>query len=188
MAKRRAEAAEPWAMDAWAMDPWSRTMSSAVKFWLSFWPVAPMFGVEWRFAGLAGQADPRSGARSETAVERAVTLGAVPVAKAVEAAADVVATAAAPLEATVKAAVEAPETPAAETPAADTPAAPDDLTRIKGIGPGLASQLDGLGIRTFAQLAALSEAELAALDEKLTSIKGRCFRDDWLGQARTLAG
>ncbi|HUF87661.1 MAG TPA: helix-hairpin-helix domain-containing protein [Thermohalobaculum sp.] len=192
MAKRRAETAEPWAMDAWSMDPWSRAMSSAVRFWLSFWPVAPMFGVEWRFAGLAGQTGPRRGERSETAVERAVTLGAVPVAKAVEAAADVVEAAAAPLEETVQAAAAAPKTPAAETPPAETPPAEtpttDDLTRIKGIGPGLARQLDGLGIRTFAQLAALSEAELAALDEKLTSIKGRCFRDDWLGQARALAG
>ncbi len=72
------------------------------------------------------------------------------------------------------------------------PAAPagrkDDLTRIKGIGPGVARQLEAMGIRSFAQLAALSPDELADVDAKLTSIKGSCYRNDWVGQAKALAG
>lgn len=186
MAEKRGEGFEPWAMDAWSMDPWTRTMSSAFRFWLSFWPVAPLFGVEWRFAGLASGTDPKTGERSETAVERAVSLGTVPAAKAAEAAAEIVEAAAAPAERAVEAASEIVEVAAAPvTPAAEARA--DDLTRIKGIGPGLAQQLDTLGIRSFAQLAALTPEELAEIDEKLTSIKGRCFRDDWLGQAKALA-
>lgn len=191
MAEKRGEGFEPWAMDAWSMDPWTRTMSSALRFWLSFWPVAPLFGVEWRFAGLASGTDPQTGERSETAVERAISLGTVPAARAAEAAAEaaaeIVEAAAAPAERAVEAASEIAEAVAAPvTPAAEARA--DDLTRIKGIGPGLARQLNALGIRSFAQLAALTPDELAKIDEKLTSIKGRCFRDDWLGQAQALAG
>lgn len=170
MADRHSAPFEPWNMDPWASDPWSRTMTSAFRFWLSFWPVAPLFGVEWRFAELAGGLDPRNGGRVERVTERRVVIAAEPGEAA---------------EATVAEAEEAVE---AGDPTVEAEAAADDLTRIKGIGPGLARQLEALGIRTFRQLAALSEAELAAIDAKLASIKGRCFRDDWIGQARALAG
>lgn len=68
-----------------------------------------------------------------------------------------------------------------------TPAKPDDLTAIKGVGPKLAGLLNDLGVTRFAELAAMSEAEFEALDEKLGAFRGRWKRDDWAGQAASLA-
>lgn len=191
MAERQAQGTEPWSMDPWTMDPWTRSMTSAFRLWLSFWPVAPFFGVEWRFADWAEKADPRTGETAKTVTEQAAAFGTAPVAAAVEAATGMaeaaVASAEEAKEITETAAAkahEAVEAAPAANPAVDRA---DDLTRIKGIGPGLARQLDELGIRNFAQIAALSEKDLAAIDEKLSSMKGRCFRDDWIGQAKKLA-
>ncbi|MCD2171516.1 helix-hairpin-helix domain-containing protein [Rhizobium sp. C4] len=63
--------------------------------------------------------------------------------------------------------------------------AKDDLKRISGIGPKLANVLIGHGVVTFAQLAKMDEAALAALDAEL-GLEGRILRDDWAGQARTI--
>jgi poly(3-hydroxybutyrate) depolymerase len=65
--------------------------------------------------------------------------------------------------------------------------APDDLTRIRGIGAKLAETLHGLGIFHFSQLSALSAKAAEELDAKL-SFRGRIHRDDWIGQAKALAG
>jgi len=62
----------------------------------------------------------------------------------------------------------------------------DDLTRIKGLGPKAHSVLAGLGIRRFAQLAALDPAQAAEVDSRLGAFKGRIFRDRWIDQARYL--
>ncbi len=62
----------------------------------------------------------------------------------------------------------------------------DDLRLITGVGPALEKKLHAAGIRTFAQIAALSKADAAKLDEKLT-LRGRIIRDDWMKQARILA-
>lgn len=67
------------------------------------------------------------------------------------------------------------------------PATPDDLKAITGIGPKLEKVLNGFGIWTYGQIAALAEAEIAWLDEEL-GFAGRIVRDDWIGQARRLAG
>ncbi|MCP1335921.1 helix-hairpin-helix domain-containing protein [Futiania mangrovi] len=72
-------------------------------------------------------------------------------------------------------------------PAADADAAPDDLTRIKGVGPKLAGLLNELGVFTFAQVAAWTQADIDRVDERLGSFKGRIRRDDWVAQAKTLA-
>ncbi|WP_409146339.1 polyhydroxyalkanoate depolymerase [Pseudoxanthobacter sp. M-2] len=64
---------------------------------------------------------------------------------------------------------------------------PDDLTRIRGIGAKLAETLHGLGIFHFSQLSALSAKAAEELDAKL-SFPGRIRRDDWIGQAKALAG
>jgi predicted flap endonuclease-1-like 5' DNA nuclease len=66
------------------------------------------------------------------------------------------------------------------------PEAPDDLERIRGIGPVLRQRLNGLGITTFAQIAAFTEADLARLDEVL-DFKGRIAREDWVEQAKALS-
>ena len=72
-------------------------------------------------------------------------------------------------------------------PAAAPDAAPDDLTRIKGVGPKLAGLLNELGVFTFAQVAAWTQADIDRVDERLGSFKGRIRRDDWVAQAKTLA-
>ena len=82
------------------------------------------------------------------------------------------------------------EAPAAETEARPRarkrPARPDDLKAISGIGPKLEKVLNDLGIWTYAQVAALGEAEVAWLDNTL-SLGGRIGRDGWIEQAGQLA-
>ena len=63
----------------------------------------------------------------------------------------------------------------------------DDLQRLKGVGPKLASRLRELGIRSYAQLAGLSEAEVTLLDDRLGPFKGRVARDRLVDQACYLA-
>lgn len=63
----------------------------------------------------------------------------------------------------------------------------DDLSKIKGLGPKLQALLPTLGISTYAQIAALTEADLAALDPKLGAFAGRPKRDNWMEQAKHLA-
>lgn len=65
-------------------------------------------------------------------------------------------------------------------------ASPDDLKAISGIGPRLELALNRSGIRTWDQIAALDEAGIALLDERLR-LGGRIGRDDWIGQAKELA-
>jgi NADH-quinone oxidoreductase subunit E len=63
----------------------------------------------------------------------------------------------------------------------------DDLKAISGIGPKLETVLNGLGVWTYAQIAAWTKEEIAWVDDYL-SFKGRIGRDDWIGQAGKLAG
>jgi predicted flap endonuclease-1-like 5' DNA nuclease len=63
----------------------------------------------------------------------------------------------------------------------------DDLSRIKGLGPKLQALLPELGITTFAQIAAMTEADLAELDARLGPFAGRPARDGWVEQAGYLA-
>lgn len=64
----------------------------------------------------------------------------------------------------------------------------DDLKRIKGIGPKLEGQLNELGYFHFDQIASWGPEELAWIDENLQGFTGRATRDEWIEQARTLAG
>lgn len=90
---------------------------------------------------------------------------------------------------------EAPPAPVVTGPAAtpvDVPppapaGPPDQLTRMKGVGPKVAALLSDNGITRFDQIAALSDAEAASLDAKLGAFKGRIARDQWIEQARLLA-
>lgn len=63
--------------------------------------------------------------------------------------------------------------------------ASDDLKRISGIGPKLVQVLNDRGLRRFAEIAALSEADVARIDAEL-ALSGRILRDDWIGQAKAL--
>lgn len=68
------------------------------------------------------------------------------------------------------------------------PSEVDDLTLITGIGPAVESRLHGVGIYTFAQLAALSPADIAASVSGLAGLTAeRIIKQDWIGQAHKLA-
>ena len=79
----------------------------------------------------------------------------------------------------------APKTAAADKQA-DTAAGGDDLKQLSGVGPALEKKLHKAGITTFAQIAAWTEADIAAMDEAL-SFKGRIEREGWVDQAKELA-
>lgn len=64
--------------------------------------------------------------------------------------------------------------------------ASDDLTRLKGVGPKLAAQLGELGVTSFAQIAAWSEADIDRIDAQLGRFAGRVRRDSWVEQAKLL--
>ena len=63
----------------------------------------------------------------------------------------------------------------------------DDLQVLKGVGPKLAAQLNANGIGRFEQLAALSDNEVAMIDERLGAFRGRIARDRLVEQAQYLA-
>ena len=63
----------------------------------------------------------------------------------------------------------------------------DNLTRIKGLGPKIATLLRGLGVTRFDQIAAWSEADVARIDSQLGTFQGRIARDNWIEQARYLS-
>jgi predicted flap endonuclease-1-like 5' DNA nuclease len=64
--------------------------------------------------------------------------------------------------------------------------APDDLTRMTGIGPKLSAALAERGVTTFAQIAAWTAGDLADADVAL-ALKGRAVREAWVAQAKRLA-
>ncbi|MEZ5753173.1 MAG: hypothetical protein R3D60_14780 [Paracoccaceae bacterium] len=65
--------------------------------------------------------------------------------------------------------------------------APDDLKRIKGIGPKLEALCNRLGFWHFDQIANWTSDEIAWVDANLEAFKGRVTRDDWVAQAKVLA-
>lgn len=77
----------------------------------------------------------------------------------------------------------------AAAPKADAPAAApaaagaDNLKELSGVGPALEKKLHDAGVTSFAQIAAWTEADIAAMDEKL-SFKGRIEREGWVDQAK----
>ena len=100
---------------------------------------------------------------------------------------------AAPVAAAKPAAKAKAATPvAAAKPAAKAKAAApavagaDDLKQLSGVGPALEKKLHAAGVTSFAQIAAWTDADVAAMDEKL-SLKGRIEREGWIAQAKELA-
>lgn len=118
-------------------------------------------------------------------------------AKAPEAKAEVASEAkaeAAPKEAKAKKEAKAEAAPKAEAKAETAVAAPlfkapkgepDDLTVIKGIGPVAAKDLNEQGIITFAQLAKLTDKDVAKIDEHMPFSADQI--KDWREQAKELA-
>jgi len=62
-----------------------------------------------------------------------------------------------------------------------------NLKRISGLGPKVEELLHKAGVKTFADIAAWSESDIARFDREL-GLEGRILRDDWIGQARKLMG
>lgn len=71
---------------------------------------------------------------------------------------------------------------------AEDAAGADDLKEIKGIGPKLEELLHANGITRFAQIAAWGEDDMDRYAELIGRMGGRIRSDDWVGQAKTLAG
>jgi branched-chain amino acid transport system ATP-binding protein len=80
----------------------------------------------------------------------------------------------------------APKPAVAKTAASTPDAKPDDLKRIRGIGPVNDAKLRAHGVTTFAQVAAWKKADIVAA-EKYMEFDGRISREDWVGQARIFA-
>ena len=64
---------------------------------------------------------------------------------------------------------------------------PDDLKKIKGIGPKFEGDLNAKGVYYFRQIAAWSAADIKMVDEIIDSFPGRIERDEWVKQAKELA-
>jgi branched-chain amino acid transport system ATP-binding protein len=83
-----------------------------------------------------------------------------------------------------KAAKKPEKKPAKPAPAKTT--TKDELKRIKGIGPINEGKLNKNGVRTFAQIAAWKKADIVQA-ERYLEFDGRIARENWVGQAKTLA-
>jgi predicted flap endonuclease-1-like 5' DNA nuclease len=62
----------------------------------------------------------------------------------------------------------------------------DDLQQIKGVGPAIERTLHDLGIFSFDQIARISESDINRVAQRLKGFRSRIYREDWIGQARTL--
>lgn len=121
-------------------------------------------------------------ARRNQALIDAAPAAVKPAPEPLSAAANAQAVAAAPLGTDAEA---GPQVVPTTTPAAATSA--DDLSRIKGVGPKLVTLLGELGVTSFAQIAAWSDADIERIDAQLGRFKGRITRDQWVEQAKYLA-
>ena len=62
----------------------------------------------------------------------------------------------------------------------------DDLTKIKGVSEELKQRLNKIGVTKFEQIATFNDDELTKVGDAM-SLSGRMEKEDWVGQARTLA-
>ncbi|RUW63043.1 proton-conducting membrane transporter, partial [Mesorhizobium sp. M2A.F.Ca.ET.067.02.1.1] len=62
----------------------------------------------------------------------------------------------------------------------------DNLRRLIGIGPVNERLLKGLGVTTYAQIAAWTDADVKRIEEVL-NFDGRIAREKWIEQAKLLA-
>ena len=64
---------------------------------------------------------------------------------------------------------------------------PDDLKKILGIGSVIEEQLNDMGVYHYSQIAEFSQSDIDNVNEAL-AFPGRIERDEWIEQARDLAG
>ena len=152
------------------------------EYWASLSPMAPMFGVNWRFGDiqlhppLTVEAPMPSPIRADAQDAEIVE---TPVLDEIAAAAE----AAAEPEPEIE-----PEPAAEAAPVAEPAPVHDTLTEIKGIGPKMAARLAEAGVTSYAQIAAWGDADIARMEESLGGMPGAIVRQDWVGQAKALAG
>ena len=94
-----------------------------------------------------------------------------------------------PKKGAAKAAPKA-KAPAKASPAAKKAAAPktdiiDDIKLIGGVGPALEKKLNGAGITSLKEIAAMDAKKMAQLDDDL-KLGGRTEREEWIEQAKEL--
>jgi large subunit ribosomal protein L21 len=73
-----------------------------------------------------------------------------------------------------------------EAPKADKAPAGDDLKKLSGVGPAMEKKMHEAGIKRFAQIAAWTPEQVAAMDSKL-GLKGKIASEGWVEQAKSLA-
>ncbi|MDG4875880.1 proton-conducting membrane transporter [Mesorhizobium sp. WSM4935] len=95
-------------------------------------------------------------------------------------------TAVAPKPAAKTAAPKKAAGPAAKKAAAPTTGKADNLRRLIGVGPVNERLLKGLGVTTYAQIAAWTDADVKRVEEVL-NFDGRIAREKWIEQAKLLA-
>ena len=64
---------------------------------------------------------------------------------------------------------------------------PDDLKKIKGIGPKFEKDLNDKGIYYYRQIGSWKRADVKMVEGAIDSFPGRIDRDDWIPQAKQLA-
>ncbi|WP_321499994.1 50S ribosomal protein L21 [Breoghania sp.] len=82
---------------------------------------------------------------------------------------------------------KASETTAASAAQAEAASGGDDLKKLSGLGPAIEKKLNAAGITTYAQIASMTAEDVARVEEE-AGIKGRFERDNWVEQAKELAG
>ena len=63
--------------------------------------------------------------------------------------------------------------------------APDDLTKLNGVGPQIVQKLNDAGIWHYWQITAMQPDDVAKLDADL-KLNGRILRDNWIEQSRSM--
>lgn len=67
-----------------------------------------------------------------------------------------------------------------------TDGTPDDLKKIKGIGPVFEAELNDKGVYYYRQIAAWKKSDIKAIEEIIEKFPGRIERDEWVKQAKVL--
>ena len=76
--------------------------------------------------------------------------------------------------------------PVEDTPVPNTTDEGDDLTKINGIGPVFAKELNRLGVHTYQQLVDLSSEGIDKIDEEIVGADRSMIEDQWIPQAKEL--
>lgn len=81
---------------------------------------------------------------------------------------------------------DAPAMPSAGLFGAPAATPIDDLETISGVGPVIATQLAGIGVTTFRQIASFTPDDVGRVTDAIGVAQGRIEREDWIAQAARL--